>query len=469
MTVCCSVELPWSSDKITLKRLRLFQFVCHFRALLVARPDTISCTASGKSDQMRTSYSKLQECEALRMRLQGALSTAANNGQLQSCLKVVVGDEAGAEAQECRMLAKKSILQAIENASAYLCETFQVDIKNVVKEPPIRMQVADIQTSFELSKGEFGSTRIAVSTRDIEEQVDKLYAWKCTSKREVLVSQRLNSMYVEKHVLARMSHPFVVRCFGYAQDSVNLYLCLEPWEAGNLKQHLQIVHRFDDDRARFYTASVILALRYIHSMGIICRSVVPESVVMCFNGYVKLVDFSLAKLTKPDRVELEVSDTMPEVVLRGRSGFANTPADLLPKYTHVDWWMLAILIYEMIVGRPPVIDASAEDQRDYLNTWNGQSAIHIPRYFRAQARSLMKKLLHLELDDVDVIMQQSWFADFDFEALEKQNMSAPWRPQKEVELFSARLRMEPFKRRDPDAETVEQQFGGQKLAWFKDW
>jgi len=81
----------------------------------------------------------------------------------------------------------------------------------------------------------------------------------------------------------------------------------------------------------------------------------------------------------------------------------------------------------------------------------------------------MKKLLHLELDDVDVIMLQSWFAGFDFEALEMQKMSAPWRPQKEVELFSARLRAEPFQPPDREAEGVEQRLAGRELAWLKDW
>jgi serine/threonine protein kinase len=104
--------------------------------------------------------------------------------------------------------------------------------------------------------------------------------------------------------------------------------------------------RFSEYKAKFYAAQIALALGYLHESNIIYRDLKPENILFDRNGYIKLADFGLAKITDP----LGPNDP---------NSFCGTPEYLSPEmiegtgHDHtLDWWALGILIYEMIIGIP---------------------------------------------------------------------------------------------------------------------
>lgn len=64
--------------------------------------------------------------------------------------------------------------------------------------------------------------------------------------------------------------------------------------------HLYVLRakKFPDDRARFYAAQVVLALEYIHKMGMVYRDLKPENVMIDYRGFIKITDFGFCKLIK---------------------------------------------------------------------------------------------------------------------------------------------------------------------------
>ncbi len=52
---------------------------------------------------------------------------------------------------------------------------------------------------------------------------------------------------------------------------------------------------FTSAHARFYAANLAAALEYVHSLGIAYRDLKPENLVFDGTGYLKLIDFGLAK------------------------------------------------------------------------------------------------------------------------------------------------------------------------------
>ena len=66
---------------------------------------------------------------------------------------------------------------------------------------------------------------------------------------------------------------------------------------------------FDDNRARFYAGCVLEALDYLHSNNIVYRDVKPENLLVASNGYLKLVDFGLAKQFKVSNLYLSSSSS----------------------------------------------------------------------------------------------------------------------------------------------------------------
>ena len=70
-------------------------------------------------------------------------------------------------------------------------------------------------------------------------------------------------------------------------------------QGGELFSHLHRVQRFTEKAARFYAAQIILALGHLHSKNIVYRDIKPENIMISADeedsGYIKLVDFGLAK------------------------------------------------------------------------------------------------------------------------------------------------------------------------------
>ena len=61
---------------------------------------------------------------------------------------------------------------------------------------------------------------------------------------------------------------------------------------------MEICKTFDEDRVRFYSAQISLALDYLHSFGIVYRDLKPNNILMDKDGYLKLSDFGFARLLK---------------------------------------------------------------------------------------------------------------------------------------------------------------------------
>ena len=65
---------------------------------------------------------------------------------------------------------------------------------------------------------------------------------------------------------------------------------------GELFYHLRREQKFSEERARFYTAEILLALEHLHKNNVIYRDLKPENVLLDHRGHVKLTDFGLSKI-----------------------------------------------------------------------------------------------------------------------------------------------------------------------------
>ena len=196
-------------------------------------------------------------------------------------------------------------------------------------------------------------------------------------------------------------------------------MVLEYIVGGEFFTHLRKAGRFDQLTARFYIAQVIIFIEYMHSLDYIYRDLKPENLLLDRQGYVKITYFGFAKKVTFKTYTLcgTPEYIAPEVLLNKGHGKG------------VDWWTLGILLYEMMVGRPPFVDD--DPMGIYQQVLAGK--IRFPRYFDRNPRSLVKKLLVSDLTKrygclkggADYVKKHKWFTDFDWEGLVARRLTPP--------------------------------------------
>ena len=82
------------------------------------------------------------------------------------------------------------------------------------------------------------------------------------------------------------------------QDTNTLYMVMEFVNGGELFYHLALQGKFDEPRAQFYAAQIVLALDYMHREGILYRDLKPENILIDKDGYLRITDFGLSKIER---------------------------------------------------------------------------------------------------------------------------------------------------------------------------
>jgi serine/threonine protein kinase len=99
----------------------------------------------------------------------------------------------------------------------------------------------------------------------------------------------------ERDVLSYTKHNFIVNLNYAFQTKTKLFLILDFCAGGDLGKVLQKERKFTEERARIYTAEILLALEDLHKRDIIFRDLKPDNIVFDGDGHSLLTDFGLSK------------------------------------------------------------------------------------------------------------------------------------------------------------------------------
>ncbi|CAL8577156.1 Serine/threonine-protein kinase, variant 3 [Xanthoria parietina] len=283
----------------------------------------------------------------------------------------------------------------------------------------------DFQIIRLIGRGTFGQVYL-VRKKDTQ----RLYAMKVLSKKVIVQKKEVAHTLGERNILVRTAmaeSPFIVGLKFSFQTATDLYLVTSYMSGGELFWHLQKAGRFNEGRAKFYIAELILALQHLHKYDIVYRDLKPENILLDANGHIALCDFGLSKanLTKDDTTNTFCGTTeylAPEVLL-DEQGYT----------TMVDFWSLGVLVFEMCCGWSPFY--ADDTQQMYKNIAFGK--VRFPRdALSNEGRNFVKGLLNRNprhrlgaVNDAEDLKAHPFFADMDWEALANKTIVPPFKPQ----------------------------------------
>jgi serine/threonine protein kinase len=120
-----------------------------------------------------------------------------------------------------------------------------------------------------------------------EIQTAEMFALKVLRKDNIIKRNQVEHTKTERSVLGYVNHPFIVGLKMAFQSKDKLYFVLDYCAGGELFFHLGKLGKFPEPRACFYAAEIVLAISYVHELGIIYRDLKPENVLLDAKGHVR--------------------------------------------------------------------------------------------------------------------------------------------------------------------------------------
>ncbi|XP_020230659.1 serine/threonine-protein kinase D6PKL1 [Cajanus cajan] len=157
------------------------------------------------------------------------------------------------------------------------------------------------------------------------------FAMKVMDKGSLASRKKLLRAQTEREILQSLDHPFLPTLYTHFDTEKFSCLVMEFCPGGDLHtlRQRQPGKYFPEQAVKFYVAEVLLALEYLHMLGIVYRDLKPENVLVRDDGHIMLSDFdlSLRCAVSPTLVKTSSMDSEP---VRKNPGYCVQPACIEP-------------------------------------------------------------------------------------------------------------------------------------------
>ena len=198
------------------------------------------------------------------------------------------------------------------------------------------------------SKGRFlGKGGFARVYEFLTLEAKQIFAGKTICKSSLSKARARQKLMSEIKIHRSLHHTNIVRFEHFFEDSENVYILLELCTNQTLNELIRRRKRLTEIEVQCYALQIISALKYLHAYRVIHRDIKLGNLFLSEKMEIKLGDFGLAtKLEFEGERKRTICGTpnyiAPEI-LDGRQGHSY----------EVDTWSLGVLLYTMIVGKPP--------------------------------------------------------------------------------------------------------------------
>ena len=290
-----------------------------------------------------------------------------------------------------------------------------------------RFNLSDFEIGERIAKTNYGFISLCRKTK-----INKMYFLRVINKAELIKTKYIANPYNEYRILSSIYHPFILELKGMNNiDPYNLFFFGEFFSGGSLRLLIKLNQNLPIEYVRFYMASIITVFDYLHKKKIIYRDLRPENVLINSDGYIKIVDFFLAKTLIKDFTLTICGNPeyySPEMI--NQSGYNKC----------IDYWQLGVLLYEMTFGCTPFFDSDPVKLIQKIK----KCKVKFPKKINKNIKNMIKHLLNIDIykrmgcskKGIYEIIQHPLFEGFDWEALLHRSLKAPYIPKTNPNFFN---------------------------------
>ena len=172
-------------------------------------------------------------------------------------------------------------------------------------------------------------------------------------------AERLRRFQQEAHAVVALNHPNILTVYEIGEDHSIHYIASELIEGETLRQRL-MRGRMQLSEADDVAIQVTSALVVAHQAGIVHRDIKPENIMLRPDGYVKVLDFGIAKLAEQELPTTMARDEALLLVETNLGSVLGTVRYMSPEQARgaqvnksTDIWSLGVVLYEMVTGHAP--------------------------------------------------------------------------------------------------------------------
>ncbi|KAJ7533473.1 hypothetical protein O6H91_13G050700 [Diphasiastrum complanatum] len=250
---------------------------------------------------------------------------------------------------------------------------------------------------------------------------EQVVSMKRFSRHKVQQLGRETQVCVERSIIEELTPSiYVPQVLQTVSDAKYAAMLLNTCLAGPLSSIL--TSPLDESSARFLSASIVLALDFLHKDGVVYRGVSPDTLMLDQNAHLQLVDFRFSKKLSEERTFTicGMADFLaPEVVKGHGHGFGS------------DWWALGVLIFYMLQNELPF--GSWRDNELDIYARIARRQLTFPPQFEDDVIDLIDELLLVDptkrlgcgSTGANAIKQHPWFLGMDWEGLLEGRVEVP--------------------------------------------
>ncbi|MDQ3748716.1 MAG: serine/threonine-protein kinase [Acidobacteriota bacterium] len=170
-------------------------------------------------------------------------------------------------------------------------------------------------------------------------------------------SDRLRRFEQEAFAASALNHPNILTIYEIGETDSSHFIATEFIEGETLREKMKR-EKIPMLEAVRIAGQIADALKAAHSSNIVHRDIKPENIMLRTDGYVKVLDFGLAKLAasatvKTEDATLQMVNTQPGMILGSVRYMSPEQARGRAVDERTDIWSLGVCLYEMLTARPP--------------------------------------------------------------------------------------------------------------------